>query len=259
MEIRSEEKRPMYEEFFDLFIKCKRQVVLTGAGVSTLSGIKDFRSSDGLYSKEFGHMRVEDILDIDFFKAHPDVFYSWAKDNWYNIDEARPNIIHESLKEAEEKGYISEGIFTQNIDFLHERVGSKRVYPLHGTLQRGYCMNCHSYHEYDEISKIVHEDKIPLCSCGGVIKPDIVFYGEPLDSSILSRAESAFTNADLAIVLGTSLVVNPAATLPFLSARKGKKIVIVNRDDTYLDNYATLRYRDLKSFFEAFSAFIKSI
>ena len=247
----------MFEEFFSLLEKSKRQVVLTGAGVSTLSGIPDFRSSNGLYSKKFGHMRVEDILDIDFFTAHPDVFYSWAKDNWYNIDDVKPNIIHTTLKKAEDMGFLTEGIFTQNIDFLHERAGSKKVYPLHGTLERGYCMNCHSYHEYDEISKMVHQDMVPKCStCGGVIKPDIVFYGENLDMSILARAENAFYNADLVLVLGSSLVVNPAASLPYISARKGRDIVIVNRDDTYLDSYAKLRYRDLKSFFEAFNKYL---
>lgn len=247
----------MYEEFFALWEKSKRQVVLTGAGISTLSGIPDFRSSDGLYSKDFGHMRVEDILEIDFFKAHPDVFFSWAKDNWYNLESFEPNIIHKTLKRAEDMGYVTEGIFTQNIDFMHERAGSRKVYPLHGSLKRGYCMNCHSYHEYDEISHLVHENTVPLCStCGGVIKPDIVFYGEPLESSILSRAESAFYNADLVLVLGTSLIVNPAAALPYISARKGRDIVIVNRDDTYLDSYAKLRYMDLKSFFESFSYFL---
>lgn len=247
----------MFDDFFTLLEKSRRQVVLTGAGVSTLSGIPDFRSSDGLYSKEFGQMRVEDILDIDFFKDHPDVFYSWAKDNWYNIDDVKPNIIHETLKKAEDLGYLTEGIFTQNIDYLHERAGSRKVYPLHGTLQRGYCVNCHSYHEYDEISKIVHEDRVPTCKdCGGLIKPDIVFYGENLDMSILKRAENAFYNADLVLVLGSSLVVNPAASLPYISARKGRDIVIVNRDDTYLDSYARLRYRDLKSFFEAFSSYL---
>ena len=248
----------MFEEFFSLLEKSKRQVVLTGAGVSTLSGIPDFRSSDGLYSKEFGHMRVEEILDIDFFKEHPDVFYSWAKDNWYNIDQAEPNIIHKTLKKAEDIGFITEGIFTQNIDFLHERAGSRKVFPLHGTLERGYCMNCHSYHEYKEISNAVHSDKLPICStCKGVIKPDIVFYGENLDMSLLTRAENAFYNADLVIVLGSSLVVNPAASLPYISARKGRNIVIVNRDDTYLDSYARLRYRDLKSFFDSFSEYLE--
>lgn len=247
----------MFDEFFTLLKNSRRKVVLTGAGVSTLSGIPDFRSSDGLYSKEFGHMRVEEILDIDFFKAHPEIFYSWAKDNWYNIDDVKPNIIHETLKKAEDKGYLSEGIFTQNIDFLHERAGSRKVYPLHGTLERAYCISCHSYHEYDEISKTVHQDKVPRCDrCGGLIKPDIIFYGENLDMSILQRAENAFYNADLVLVLGSSLVVNPAASLPYIAARKGSNIVIVNRDDTYLDPYAALRYRDLKSFFEAFASFL---
>ncbi len=257
METRTEGKNVMYDEFFKLLKNSRRQAVLTGAGISTLSGIPDFRSSDGLYSKEFGHMRVEDILDIDFFKAHPDVFYSWAKDNWYRMETFEPNIIHRTLKKAEDMGYITEGIFTQNIDFMHERAGSRKVYPLHGSLKRGFCMNCNSYHEYDEIKKLVHEHTVPQCTtCKGVIKPDIVFYGEGLDASILSRAESAFYNADLVLVLGSSLIVNPAASLPYISARHKKDIVIVNRDDTYLDSHARLRYRDLRTFFEAFSQYL---
>ena len=247
----------MFDDFFTLLEKSRRQVVLTGAGVSTLSGIPDFRSSDGLYSKEFGQMRVEDILDIDFFKDHPDVFYSWAKDNWYNIDDVKPNIIHETLKKAEDLGYLTEGIFTQNIDYLHERAGSRKVYPLHGTLQRGYCMNCHRHYDYKYMADAVNSGIKPICSsCGGLVKPDIVFYGESLNTTTLMRAENAFSYADLAIVLGSSLVVNPAASLPYISARSGKDIVIVNRDKTYIDDYAALKFNDLESFFDEFNQYL---
>ena len=249
----------MFDDFFTLLEKSRRQVVLTGAGVSTLSGIPDFRSSGGLYSKEFGQMQVEDILDIDFFKDHPDVFYSWAKDNWYNIDDVKPNIIHETLKKAEDLGYLTEGIFTQNIDYLHERAGSRKVYPLHGTLQRGYCMNCHRHYDYKYMADAVNSGIKPICSsCGGLVKPDIVFYGESLNTTTLMRAENAFSYADLAIVLGSSLVVNPAASLPYISARSGKDIVIVNRDKTYIDDYAALKFNDLESFFDEFNQYLNN-
>ena len=239
-----------FSKFIDLFENSKRIAVLTGAGVSTLSGIPDFRSSDGLYSKKFGHMSVESLLDIDFFIDHPDEFYKWAKGNWYILEEYEPNIIHKTLKKMEEVGKLSEGIFTQNIDTLHQKAGSKKVYELHGSLAAGYCMNCHSYHGYNEISSMVNKDIVPICAqCGSVIKPDIVFYGEGLNMTVLKRAEFAFQNAALSIVLGSSLVVNPAASLPYISYRHKKKIVIVNRDSTYLDEYADLKFDDLHDFF----------
>lgn len=258
MEIHSEERKLSdFEAFTKLFENSKKMVVLSGAGVSTLSGIPDFRSSDGLYSKQFGHMSVEELLDIGFFNLHPDVFYKWAKGNWYILDSYEPNIIHKTLARVEEMGKLSEGIFTQNIDSLHQKAGSRQVYELHGSLRNGYCTTCHSWHSYDEVSAMVNNDMVPICKdCGGVIKPDIVFYGEGLDTTMLQRAKFSFSKADLVLVLGSSLVVNPAATLPFLSVQSGRYVVIVNRDKTYLDQYAVLKFRDLKSFFEEFSAYL---
>lgn len=239
--------------FIDLYRKAGRIVVLTGAGVSTLSGIPDFRSSDGLYSKEFGHMNVEAILDIDFFTSHPDVFYDWAREYWFQMERYKPNIIHETLALMEKKGKLSEGIFTQNIDGLHQKAGSKKVYELHGSLREGYCMKCRRHYSYSYLADAVNSHAVPVChSCGGLVKPDIVFYGEALNSTTLMRGENAFSYADLAIVLGSSLVVNPAASLPFISARAGKDIVIVNRDRTYIDDYAALKFDDLEEFFKAF-------
>lgn len=249
-----------YSGFFELFDSARRIVVLTGAGVSTLSGIPDFRSSKGLYSSKFHHMSVEEILDIDFFNRQPDIFYNWAKGNWYILEEHEPNIIHRTLRRMEDVGKLSEGIFTQNIDNLHQKAGSKKVYELHGSLAKGYCPNCHSYHSYNEISRAVNSDRLPICSqCGNVIKPDIVFYGEGLDVTTLKRAEFAFQNADLALVLGSSLVVNPAASLPFIAARSKKHIVIVNRDRTYIDEYADYRFENLEEFFINLSGHIESV
>ena len=246
-----------FSSFIDLYRKAGRIVVLTGAGVSTLSGIPDFRSSDGLYSKEFGKMRVEEILDIDFFLAHPDVFYQWSRDYWFQMEKFQPNIIHRTLAEMERRGKLSEGIFTQNIDALHQRAGSKKVYELHGSIANGYCMNCHRHYDYKYMADSVNSGIKPICSsCGGLVKPDIVFYGESLNTTTLMRAENAFSYADLAIVLGSSLVVNPAASLPYISARSGKDIVIVNRDKTYIDDYAALKFNDLESFFDEFNQYL---
>ncbi len=247
-----------FQHFIKLYENSRRIVVLTGAGVSTLSGIPDFRSSDGLYSKEFGKMRVEEILDIDFFRAHPDIFYDWAREYWFQMDKYEPNIIHRALAEMEKRGKLSEGIFTQNIDSLHQKAGSRKVYELHGSIRSGYCLNCHSYFDYRYMAEAVDSRSVPYCkNCAGLVKPDIVFYGEPLDTSTLMRAENAFRNADLAIVLGSSLVVNPAASLPYISAREGKDIVIVNRDKTYIDDYAALRFEDLEAFFSDFASYLE--
>ncbi len=201
-------------------------------------------------------MRVEDLLDISFFSAHPEEFYSWARDVFYNLDDKEPNIVHKVLAKLEAMGRLSEGIFTQNIDSMHQRAGSKKVYELHGTLGRGYCMRCNSYYDYKEIAAMVRSGMVPVCKdCGGVIKPDIVFYGENLDMSILKRAEISLSRADLLLVLGSSLVVNPAASLPMFTYQNGGKIVLVNRDSTYLDDKA-LRFNDLESFFSEFDAYL---
>lgn len=238
-------------DFLSLLSGRKKIVALTGAGVSTMSGIPDFRSSDGLYSKKYGMLDVETIVSIDFFRSHPDIFYSWALPYWFNMENYRPNIVHTTLKKMEDKGLLSLGIFTQNVDYLHERAGSRKVYPLHGTLERAYCTQCNAYYTYEEIAPVVRMRKVPECSrCGAVVKPDIVFYGENLDISLLQRAENAFANADVVLVLGTSLVVNPAAGLPYISVQKGRDVVIVNKSETWLDKYAMMHFDDLESFFK---------
>ncbi|MBQ0070802.1 MAG: NAD-dependent protein deacylase [Spirochaetales bacterium] len=241
-----------FEKLFDLLESSKRVVALTGAGVSTLSGIPDFRSSGGLYSQKFGSIKVEELLDIDFFRANPDEFYKWAKDGWYKMHEFQPNVVHKALALMEEKGILTDGIFTQNIDALHQRAGSKKIYELHGSIASSYCLRCQERFTYEEIEEQVRVGVNPVCPhCGGTIKPNIVFYGEGLDAHLLMQAEKSFKECDLCLVLGSSLVVNPAATLPFLSVRSGKHVVIVNRDKTYLDDYADLRFTDLKTFSEA--------
>ncbi len=238
------------DDFISLLSDRKRIVALTGAGVSTMSGIPDFRSSDGLYSRKYGRLDVETIVSIDFFRSHPDIFYSWALPYWFNMESFRPNIVHTTLKRMEDKGLLSLGIYTQNVDYLHERAGSRKVYPLHGSLERAYCTNCNAYHTYGEIAPVVRAGKVPVCrDCGSVVKPDIVFYGENLDMSMLQRAENAFANADLVLVLGTSLIVNPAAALPYISVQKGRDVVIVNRSETWLDKYALMHFDDLGTFF----------
>ena len=246
-----------FDDFLKLYEASRRMVVLTGAGISTLSGIPDFRSSDGLYSKDYGQLPVEEIVSIGFFRNHPDIFFNWAEEYWYHIEDFKPNLIHKVLKKLEDNGKLTDGIFTQNIDFLHERAGSKKVYNLHGTLERGFCMDCHSFMSYEKMAESVRAGIVPRCQqCGGVIKPDIVFYDDCLDGSLLDRASASFSYSDLVLVLGSSLIVNPAASLPYLAARAGHDIVIVNRDPTYLDEYAALKFDDLEEFFTAFDAYL---
>lgn len=253
-------KKSDYDSFFEALKSSKKTVVLTGAGISTLSGIKDFRSSNGYYSQDFGHMKVEDILDIDFFMDHPSVFYSWAKDAWYNMHDYEPNVVHRVLRIMEEKGMLSEGIFTQNIDGLHTREGSRKVYELHGTIEKSYCTKCGEGFTFDWTKELVDRDVVPMCPhCGGLVKPYIVFYGENLDSELLYKADSAFLRPDLCIVLGSSLVVQPAASLPYRTARSGGKICIVNRDSTYLDDYADWRFDSLSEWGEKMEDFLKKL
>ncbi len=239
-----------YDNFFSLVESSERTVVLTGAGISTLSGIPDFRSSNGIYSKKFGSLSVEALLDIDFFLQHPEEFYNWARDGWYSNTLYKPSIVHEALKRMEDKGFLSDGIFTQNIDSLHTDCGSKKVYELHGTLSTSSCTRCGRKYTFEETRNRLFSSDYPHCDCGSLLRPDIVFYGEGLDSTILNKAYSSFEKCDLVIVLGTSLVVNPVAQLPYLASQSGSRIVIVNRDKTYLDSSASLIFRDLQQWGE---------
>ena len=158
----------------------------------------------------------------------------------------KPNVVHRVLRIMEEKGLLSEGIFTQNIDGLHTREGSKNVFELHGTIERSVCTKCGESFSFQWTKELVDRDVIPMCPhCGGLVKPDIVFYGEGLDSSLLYKADKSFLSPDLCIVLGSSLVVQPAASLPYRAFRSGGKICIVNRDETYLDEYAHWHFDDL--------------
>ncbi len=247
----------LYESFFTLIESSRRIVAFTGAGISTLSGIPDFRSAGGVYSKKFGSLNVEDILDIDFFMAHPEEYYAWAKTGWYGDEVYKPNIIHKVLKKMEDFGLLSEGVFTQNIDSLHTYCGSKKVYELHGTLRTSTCVLCGRKYTFDETKRRMENLAYPVCDCGGLLKSDIVFYGESLDGNILSSAYKSFGEADLAIVLGSSLVVNPAASLPYMTLQNGGKVVIVNRDRTYLDEQASFVFRDLREWGDEMDKFLE--
>ena len=237
-----------FAEFISFLERSSSTVALTGAGVSTFSGIPDFRSSDGIYSKQYQHYDVEEILSLPLFNRDPEIFYTWAKDEWADLTAFEPSVVHLALAKLEEAGKL-EGLYTQNIDQLHSKAGSKRVYELHGSAARHYCTSCNTPYPFNEVFTAVKAGAVPTCSkCGGIIRPDIVFYGENLNSSLLTRAYTAFSQADLAISLGTSLVVNPVASLMQSTIQNRGKIVIVNRHETPYDHHAALRFDDLEEF-----------
>ncbi|MDR2144514.1 MAG: NAD-dependent deacetylase [Treponema sp.] len=244
-------------------------VALTGAGVSTLSGIRDFRGKNGLYKE----MDAEKIFDIDYFYRDPSFYYSHA-DFIYDLEEKRPSIVHTVLGALEAKGLVK-SVITQNIDLLHTRGGSKKVIEIHGSPQVHYCPGCQNpsaaeeaalagseaikaggFMGFEEAAAIVRKGGMPRCSsCGRVLKPAITFFGESLPVTALSAAEAASQKADLMLVLGTSLTVFPAAGLPQLTLRGGGKIVIVNEMETPLDRYAAMRFSDLAVVFEGIKSF----
>ncbi len=207
-------------------------VFFGGAGVSTESGIKDFRSVDGLYNEKYDYP-PEIILSHSFFMTHTKEFYKFYKDklNTLNIE---PNITHKYLKELEDSGKLK-AIITQNIDGLHEKTGCKNILLLHGTIYKNYCMNCGK--KYDA-EYVFNSKDVPTCECGGIVKPDVVLYEEQLHMDTVSRAIESIREADLLIIAGTSLAVYPAAS--YINYFNGKNIVIINKDSTPYDNRANL-------------------
>ena len=220
------------QQFKQMVNESNNIVFFGGAGVSTESGIPDFRSKDGLYNQKYDYP-PEEILSHTFFVNHTEAFYKFYKDKMNSL-KYEPNITHMKLAELEEKGKLK-AVVTQNIDGLHQKAGSKNVYELHGSVLRNYCMKCHKFYD----AEYVFTSKgIPKCTCGGIIKPDVVLYEEGLDEETLENAIWAIQNADVMIVAGTSLTVQPASSL--LNYYKGNKLVLINRDVTPYDNRANL-------------------
>lgn len=206
-------------------------VFFGGAGVSTESGIPDFRSKDGLYHQKY-RFEPEDIISNSFFYQNTEEFYRFYKDKMLNL-EAKPNAAHLFLAELEKAKRLNY-IITQNIDGLHQMAGSKKVIELHGSVHRNYCLDCGRFFP---ASFIKNSQGVPHCpSCGGLIKPDVVLYGEPLNEGNVTRALIQIQNAEILIVAGTSLVVYPAAG--FIDYFKGKHLVLINKDQTVADSKA---------------------
>lgn len=224
-------------ELFKNIINTSKSIVFFGgAGVSTESGIPDFRSKDGLYNQKY-KFPPEEILSHHFFLEHTADFYEFYR-NKMNSLKYEPNITHIKLANLENTG-ILKGIITQNIDGLHQKAGSKNVLELHGSVLRNYCMKCHKFYDADYV---FNSKSIPYCECGGIIKPDVVLYEESLNSTVLDNSISLISSCDTLIIGGTSLTVYPASGL--ISYFRGKNLVLINRDVTPFDNLASLVIND---------------
>ena len=214
--------------------RAKKIVFLGGAGLSTESGIPDFRSSDGVFKavKAYG-VPPETLLSIDFFEEYPEIFYDYYK-KFLIYPDAKPNKAHLALAKLEADGRLN-AVVTQNIDGLHQAAGSKHVCELHGSVYRNHCVKCRRFYSLEQIMKT---DGVPTCDCGGIIKPDVVLYGEGLDNSVVSDAIRCIREADTMIVGGTSLAVYPAAGL--IDYFRGDNLIVINLSPTPRDREATV-------------------
>lgn len=221
--------------------------VFTGAGVSTLCGIPDFRGPQGLYRQP----DAERIFDIEWFRHDPSVYYKGCLDLVYGLKKFKPGPVHKAIVRLEQAGLVK-GVITQNIDMLHQKAGSKNVYEVHGSPILHHCFGCGHEKTFDEICAMLEKTPVPRCErCGEAYKPDITFFGEMLPEKAFVRSIELARQADLMLVLGSSLTVHPAASIPPLTVHGGGELVIVNSQPTPLDHLATLLYPDLVAFSDA--------
>lgn len=224
------------EDLKEIINESKRVVFFGGAGVSTESGIPDFRSKEGLYNQKYKYP-PEEILSHTFFMNNTEEFYKFYKDKMNSL-KYKPNITHIKLAELEKIGKLK-AVVTQNIDGLHQKAGSKNVLELHGSVHRNYCMKCGKFYDAEYV---FNSDGVPKCSCGGIIKPDVVLYEESLKDDILEEAIMQIANCDTLIVGGTSLTVYPASGL--IRFYRGNKLILINKDKTPYDKIATIVIND---------------
>ena len=213
-----------------------RIVFFGGAGVSTESGISDFRSVDGLYNQQFEYP-PETIISHSFYLQRPEYFFRFYREKMLPLG-FEPNITHKVLARWEQEGKLS-AVVTQNIDGLHQKAGSKNVYELHGSVLRNYCTCCRKFHSAEFVRDAAG---VPRCACGGIVKPDVVLYEESLNQDTIEKSVRAIQSADLLIVAGTSLTVYPAAGL--INYYRGNRLVLINRDATQYDHYADLVFHE---------------
>ncbi len=220
------------EQFQKIMAASDNVVFFGGAGVSTESGIPDFRSVDGLYNQKYDYP-PETILSHTFYRNHTEEFYRFYRDKMLCLT-AQPNAAHKKLAQWEQEGKLK-AVITQNIDGLHQAAGSKKVLELHGSVHRNYCEKCHRFYDAEYI---LHSEGVPVCQCGGPIKPDVVLYEEGLDNQTISEAVACISAADVLIIGGTSLAVYPAAGL--IDYYRGNKLILINKTATPRDSVADL-------------------
>ena len=220
------------EKLREIINSSERIVFFTGAGVSTESGIPDFRSVDGLYNQKYDYP-PETILSHTFYRSLPEEFFRFYRDKMI-YEDAKPNEAHKFMARMEKEGK-SLGVVTQNIDGLHQAAGSEKVYELHGSIHRNYCERCHKFYG---LEKIKNSEGVPTCACGGRIKPDVVLYEEGLDDGVVYQAVKAIREADTLIVCGTSLSVYPASG--FIRYFSGEHLILINLSATPYDSVADL-------------------
>ena len=244
-----------FKRIFDAIRGAKSVVAMTGAGVSTLCGIPDFRGPQGLYKNP----DAERIFDIGWFDRDPSIYYRGCRELVYGLGEFKPGPVHLALRRLEEEGML-DGIITQNIDMLHQKADSSKVYEVHGSPAMHFCRRCGDAKTFAEImamvdanggASVLGEPYVPRCACGGVYKPAITFFGESLPEEAFLRSQELAIRADVMLVLGTSLTVFPAAGLPRLTLQKRGKVIIVNAQPTSLDDYAFACMDDLSAFASA--------
>ena len=242
-----------YKELFEKIKSAKHCTALTGAGVSTLSGIRDFRGKNGLYND----VDAEKIFDINYFEEDPSFYYKASRELIYNIDEKSPSIVHNVLAGLEKQGFLK-ALITQNIDLLHTKAGSSKVIEIHGSPKTHYCLRCAGVRmSFDDAAAIVRSGELPKCpKCRKVLKPAITFFGESLPIEALREATEEAQESDLMLVLGTSLTVYPAASMPQYTLSRGGEIIIVNNMPTPLDGRAAMRFDDLGEVFSALNSLL---
>jgi NAD-dependent deacetylase len=244
---RQDHRKKQMDDLVNLLKSAGNVVVFTGAGVSTLSGIPDFRGKNGVYAQ--GKIDAYKGFDINGFLEDPAYYYRHAKNFIYTMHEKQPGIVHTECARLEWLGIVR-SVITQNIDMLHQKAGSKKVIEVHGSPRTHHCLDCGRVYLYEQIVEIVHRDEVPVCEdCGGIVKPDVVFFGEMLPERAMERAHDEASRADLMLILGSSLAVHPAASIPLTTLNCGGKIAIVNEMETYLDEYAVYRAEDLEACF----------